>query len=153
MAFAAFAPATPLILNVFVADNHSLQTASRYIAKVINIPTGNLFLCLSCGQGAKGKGLRAKSMGQRAENKIIVFCLLPFFFCLLTFAFCFCLLPFAFCLLPFNFCLLTFAFCLLPFVFCLLSFVFCLLTFAFCLLPFAFCLLILSFVFCLLIFP
>jgi hypothetical protein len=35
MAFAAFAPATPLILNVFVADNHSLQTGTRFIAKVM----------------------------------------------------------------------------------------------------------------------
>jgi hypothetical protein len=87
MAFAAFALATPLILNVFVADNHSLQTASRYIAKVINIPTGNLFLCLSCGQRAKG--IRAKSMGQRAEGMEQRIKLLPFAFCLLPFAFAF----------------------------------------------------------------
>ena len=35
MAFEAFAFATPLILNVFVADNHSLHTGTRFIAKLL----------------------------------------------------------------------------------------------------------------------
>lgn len=35
MAFEAFAFATPLILNVFVAGNHSLQTGTRFIAKLL----------------------------------------------------------------------------------------------------------------------
>jgi hypothetical protein len=34
LAFAAFAFATPSILNVFVSDNHPLQFGTRFIAKL-----------------------------------------------------------------------------------------------------------------------
>jgi hypothetical protein len=45
MAFEAFAFATPLILNVFVADNHSLQTGNRFNATVMINQQVNHILC------------------------------------------------------------------------------------------------------------
>jgi hypothetical protein len=43
LAFEAFAFATPIILKVFVSEFHSLQTGTRFIAKVMIHPTSQPF--------------------------------------------------------------------------------------------------------------